>query len=283
MAGDDFHLAMSPERIDPGRTDFTIRTTPKVVGGLTAPAPSAPARCTRRRSTRWCPSPSPEAAELTKLLENIFRSVNIALVNELAMLCDRLELDVWEVLDAAATKPFGFMPFKPGPGLGGHCLPLDPFYLAWKAREVDFQTEFIELAGKVNAEHAVLLHAEDRAGAEPISPKPARLARAAARRRVQAGHRRHARVAGTEADRAAAQRGRRRRLPRPARPQLPSHDLESVELDDAELAPCALRRDRHRPLVGRLRARGRARTDRRRLPQRDRGGRQVRRQGRCRL
>ena len=97
------------------------------------------------------PVSSPEAAELTKLLENIFRSVNIALVNELAMLCDRLGLDVWEVLDAAATKPFGFMPFKPGPGLGGHCLPLDPFYLAWKAREVDFQTEFIELAGKVNA------------------------------------------------------------------------------------------------------------------------------------
>jgi UDP-N-acetyl-D-glucosamine dehydrogenase len=150
-AGVDFHLAMSPERIDPGRVDHTIRTTPKVVGGLT-PA------CTERACALYAPAvdtlvrvTSPEAAELTKLLENIFRSVNIALVNELAMLCDRLELDVWEVLDAAATKPFGFMPFKPGPGLGGHCLPLDPFYLAWKAREVDFQTEFIELAGKVNA------------------------------------------------------------------------------------------------------------------------------------
>jgi UDP-N-acetyl-D-glucosamine dehydrogenase len=151
VAGVDFHLAMSPERIDPGRVDHTIRTTPKVVGGLT-PA------CTERACALYAPAvdtlvpvTSPEAAELTKLLENIFRSVNIALVNELAMLCDRLDLDVWEVLDAAATKPFGFMPFKPGPGLGGHCLPLDPFYLAWKAREVDFQTEFIELAGKVNA------------------------------------------------------------------------------------------------------------------------------------
>jgi UDP-N-acetyl-D-glucosamine dehydrogenase len=150
VAGVDFHLAMSPERIDPGRVDHTIRTTPKVVGGLT-PA------CTERAQALYAPAvdtlvpvSSPEAAELTKLLENIFRSVNIALVNELAMLCDRLGLDVWEVLDAAATKPFGFMPFKPGPGLGGHCLPLDPFYLAWKAREVDFQTEFIELAGKVN-------------------------------------------------------------------------------------------------------------------------------------
>ena len=108
-------------------------------------------RALRERRREVVSVSSPEAAELTKLLENIFRSVNIALVNELAMLCDRLALDVWEVLDAAATKPFGFMPFKPGPGLGGHCLPLDPFYLAWKAREVDFQTEFIELAGKVNA------------------------------------------------------------------------------------------------------------------------------------
>jgi UDP-N-acetyl-D-glucosamine dehydrogenase len=151
VAGVDFHLAMSPERIDPGRVDHTIRTVPKVIGGLT-PA------CTQRARELYEAAidtlvevSSPEAAELTKLLENIFRSVNIALVNELAMLCDRLGLDGWEVLDAAATKPFGFMPFKPGPGLGGHCLPLDPFYLAWKAREVDFQTEFIELAGKVNA------------------------------------------------------------------------------------------------------------------------------------
>src|SRR6266480_1669920 len=149
-AGEDFHLAFSPERVDPGREDWTTKTTPKVVGGLTD-------ACTRRAVELYesavdtvLPLSSPEAAELTKLLENIFRSVNIALVNELAQLCDRMNLDVWEIVGAAATKPFGFMPFEPGPGLGGHCLPVDPFYLSWKAREYDFYTEFIELAGKVN-------------------------------------------------------------------------------------------------------------------------------------
>jgi UDP-N-acetyl-D-glucosamine dehydrogenase len=150
VAGTDFHLAMSPERIDPGRTDYTIRTTPKVVGGLT---PACLERALELYGTccdHLVPVSSCDAAELTKLLENIFRSVNIALVNELAMLCDRMTLNVWEVVAAAATKPYGFMPFQPGPGLGGHCLPIDPFYLAWKARELDFPTEFIELAGKVN-------------------------------------------------------------------------------------------------------------------------------------
>jgi UDP-N-acetyl-D-glucosamine dehydrogenase len=149
-AGVDFHLAFSPERVDPGRTDFTTKTTPKVIGGLT-PA------CTKRALEVYglaidhlVPVTTPEAAEMTKLLENIFRSVNIALMNELAMLCDRMKVDVWEVIDAAATKPFGFMKFQPGPGLGGHCIPVDPFYLSWKAREFDFWTEFIELAGKVN-------------------------------------------------------------------------------------------------------------------------------------
>jgi UDP-N-acetyl-D-glucosamine dehydrogenase len=149
-AGRDFHLAFSPERIDPGRTDYTVRTTPKLVGGVT-PA------CTERARELYeliCDEvvvlSTPEAAELAKLLENIFRSVNIALVNELAQLCDRLGIDVWEVIDAAATKPFGFMRFDPGPGMGGHCLPVDPFYLAFKAREHDFYPEFIELAGKVN-------------------------------------------------------------------------------------------------------------------------------------
>ncbi len=150
-AGVDFHLAFSPERVDPGREDWTTRNTPKVVGGLTE-------ECTRRvvelyesAVDKVVPVSSPEAAELTKLLENIFRSVNIALVNELAQLCDRMGLDVWEIVDAASTKPFGFMRFEPGPGLGGHCLPVDPFYLSWKARQYDFYTEFIELAGKVNA------------------------------------------------------------------------------------------------------------------------------------
>jgi UDP-N-acetyl-D-glucosamine dehydrogenase len=149
-AGEDFHLAFSPERVDPGREDWTTKNTPKIVGGLT-PA------CTERAVALYAgaletvvPVSSPEAAELTKLLENIFRSVNIALVNELAQLCDRMRIDVWEVVGAAATKPFGFMSFQPGPGLGGHCMPIDPFYLSWKAREYDFYTEFIELAGKVN-------------------------------------------------------------------------------------------------------------------------------------
>ena len=148
-AGVDFNVAFSPERVDPG-SPWDVRDVPKVVGGLTE-------ECSRRASELYAsaikvihPVSSPEAAELTKLLENIFRSVNIALVNELAQLCDRMGIDVWEVVDAAATKPFGFMSFKPGPGLGGHCIPIDPFYLTWKAREYGFTTEFIELAGKVN-------------------------------------------------------------------------------------------------------------------------------------
>ena len=149
-AGDDFHLAFSPERVDPGNEKWTTQNTTKVVGGMT-PA------CTERAAELYGSAlenvhrvSTPEAAELTKLLENIFRSVNIALVNELAQLCDRMNIDIWEVIDAAATKPFGFMRFSPGPGLGGHCIPIDPFYLTWKAREFGFYTEFIELAGKVN-------------------------------------------------------------------------------------------------------------------------------------
>ena len=148
--GKDIFLAFSPERIDPGREDWTVKTTPKVVGGVTAACTDRACQLYRRAIDTVFSVSSPEAAELTKLLENIFRSVNIALVNELAQLCDRMRVDVWEVVEAAATKPFGFMSFKPGPGLGGHCLPVDPFYLAWKAREYDFHTEFIELAGKVN-------------------------------------------------------------------------------------------------------------------------------------
>jgi UDP-N-acetyl-D-glucosamine dehydrogenase len=151
-AGEDFALAFSPERVDPGRTDYTIRTTPKIVGGLTPRCTERAAEVYGRVCERVVPVGSPEAAELAKLLENIFRSVNIALVNELAMLADRMGIDIWEVVDAASTKPFGFMRFEPGPGMGGHCLPIDPFYLTWKAREYDLATEFIELAGKVNAQ-----------------------------------------------------------------------------------------------------------------------------------
>jgi UDP-N-acetyl-D-glucosamine dehydrogenase len=150
VAGKDFALAFSPERVDPGNTTFALRNTPKIIGGLT-PA------CRERAEALYAavcdevvPVSTPEVAEMSKLLENIFRSVNIALVNELAMLADRMDIDIWEVVDAAATKPFGFMRFDPGPGMGGHCLPVDPFYLSWKAREYDFATEFIELAGKVN-------------------------------------------------------------------------------------------------------------------------------------
>jgi UDP-N-acetyl-D-glucosamine dehydrogenase len=149
-AGQDFHLAMSPERVDPGRTDWTTKNTPKIVGGLTPACAEAAVDVYRGAVDTLHVVSTPDAAELTKLLENIFRSVNIALVNELAQLCDRMDIDVWEVVSAAATKPFGFMPFQPGPGLGGHCIPLDPYFLAWKAREYDFATRFIELAGEVN-------------------------------------------------------------------------------------------------------------------------------------
>ena len=149
-AGSDFHLAFSPERVDPGREDWTTKNVPKIVGGINEKSTAAAAALYSTAIEAVHPVSSPDAAELTKLLENIFRSVNIALVNELAQLCDRLDIDVWEVVEAAATKPFGFMSFKPGPGLGGHCIPVDPFYLTWKAREFGFYTEFIELAGKIN-------------------------------------------------------------------------------------------------------------------------------------
>ena len=149
-AGRDFNLGFSPERVDPGRADYTLRNTPKVVGGLTERCLERAVALYRSVCDQVVEVSTPEAAELSKLLENIFRSVNIALVNELAMLCDRMGIDVWEVVEAAATKPYGFMRFDPGPGMGGHCLPVDPFYLAWKAREYDTPTEFVELAGEVN-------------------------------------------------------------------------------------------------------------------------------------
>ena len=151
-AGRDFNVAFSPERVDPGRTDYTMRNTPKVVAGLTPECLERAKSVYSEVCDHLVPVSKLESAELAKLLENVFRSVNIALVNELAMLCDRMRLNVWEVVDAAATKPYGFMRFDPGPGMGGHCLPVDPFYLAWKAREYDTPTEFVELAGEVNQE-----------------------------------------------------------------------------------------------------------------------------------
>ena len=150
--GTDFFLAFSPERVDPGNAKYNTHNTPKVVGGVT-PA------CTRVVMALYQPAietlvevSSPEAAELVKLLENTFRSVNIGLVNEMAIVCDKLGVDVWEVIEAASTKPFGFMKFTPGPGVGGHCIPLDPHYLAWKMRTLNYRTRFIELAGEINAE-----------------------------------------------------------------------------------------------------------------------------------
>ncbi len=149
-AGADFDLAFSPERIDPGRQDFTVKNTPKVVGGLTQRATERAAELLGALGSPVHLVSSPRAAEMTKLLENIFRSVNIAMVNELARLCERMGIDIWEVINAAKTKPFGFMPFTPGAGVGGHCIGVDPYYLSWKAREYDFYTRFIELAAEVN-------------------------------------------------------------------------------------------------------------------------------------
>jgi UDP-N-acetyl-D-glucosamine dehydrogenase len=146
----DFYLAFSPEREDPGNKQYGLAQIPKVVGGVNPPSGRAATNLYGQIVSRVIPVSSTRAAEMVKLLENIFRCVNIALVNELKQLCLRMDLDIWEVIDSAATKPFGFMPFYPGPGLGGHCIPVDPFYLSWKAREYDFATRFIELAGEVN-------------------------------------------------------------------------------------------------------------------------------------
>ncbi len=149
-AGNDFDIAFCPERIDPGRKDWTVSNTPKVVGGLTLHATERAAHVLSSLGAPVHCVSSPRVAEMTKLLENIFRSVNIALVNEIALLCERMRIDIWEVIQAASTKPFGFMPFTPGAGVGGHCIGVDPYYLSWKAREFDFYTKFIELAAEVN-------------------------------------------------------------------------------------------------------------------------------------
>jgi UDP-N-acetyl-D-glucosamine dehydrogenase len=148
--GETVNVAFSPERVDPGRTDFTLRNTPKVIGGITAACTDRAVELYGRVCENIQRVSTPEAAEMTKLLENIFRSVNIALMNEMAMVANSMGIDIWEVVDAASTKPYGFMRFEPGPGMGGHCLPVDPFYLTWRAREFQMSTEFIELAGKIN-------------------------------------------------------------------------------------------------------------------------------------
>ncbi|HEV8304970.1 MAG TPA: nucleotide sugar dehydrogenase [Gemmatimonadales bacterium] len=150
--GEDFFLAFSPERVDPGNTQWNTRNTPKVVGGITPACLQVATALYGPAIERLVPVSSTEAAELVKILENTFRSVNIGLANEMAIVCDKLGVDVWEVIEAAATKPFGFMKFTPGPGLGGHCIPIDPHYLAWKMRALNYKTRFIEIAGEVNAE-----------------------------------------------------------------------------------------------------------------------------------
>lgn len=148
--GQDFYLAYSPERVDPGSSNYNIRNTPKVVGGIDSQSTRLAELLYSQVADVVVPVKSPEVAEMTKIFENVFRSVNIALVNELTLLCEKMGISVWEVIDAASTKPFGYMPFYPGPGIGGHCIPLDPYYLANKAREYDFHTRFIELAADIN-------------------------------------------------------------------------------------------------------------------------------------
>lgn len=150
LCGKDFYLAFSPERVDPGNKEFKIENTPVVVGGVNPESTRVAKLLLEEIIIKVVPLSSSRAAEMTKLLENIFRSVNIALVNELTMLCERMDLDVWEIVDAAASKPFGYMSFTPGPGVGGHCIPVDPYFLSWKAREFDFHTDFIYRAAEVN-------------------------------------------------------------------------------------------------------------------------------------
>jgi UDP-N-acetyl-D-glucosamine dehydrogenase len=148
--GEDIFIAYSPERIDPGNTEFSVRNTPKVVGGITADCTEVATALYRSAVDKVIAVSSPTAAEMVKLLENTFRAVNIGLVNEMALMCDKLDVDVWEVIQAAATKPFGYMPFYPGPGLGGHCIPVDPHYLSWKLKTLNYNARFIELASEIN-------------------------------------------------------------------------------------------------------------------------------------
>ncbi|TFH07389.1 MAG: nucleotide sugar dehydrogenase, partial [Candidatus Atribacteria bacterium] len=164
VIGEDMFLAFSPERVDPGNLEYKTQNTPKLVGGVTEHCTDVAAAVYEAiLETDVCRVSSPRTAEMAKLLENVFRIVNISLVNELAQLCERMSIDMWEVIEAAKTKPFGFMAFYPGPGLGGHCIPLDPFYLSWKAKEYDFTTRFIELAGQINDD--MPYHVVERVGA----------------------------------------------------------------------------------------------------------------------
>jgi UDP-N-acetyl-D-glucosamine dehydrogenase len=232
-AGRDFHLAFSPERVDPGRTDYTLRNTPKVLGALTPACMERAAAVYGAVCDQLVPVSTLEVAEMSKLLENVFRAVNIALVNELAVLADRMRMDIHEVVDAAATKPYGFMRFDPGPGMGGHCLPVDPFYLSWKAREHELTTEFIELAGKVN-QHTPYFCVEKIERALNDLSKPVRGSRI-----LLLGVSYKPGVGDTRESPALKILGRLRELGAdlsyhdPHVPELPREGLASVELDDA--------------------------------------------------
>ena len=236
VAGEDFALAFSPERVDPGRTDYTIKTTPKIVGGLTESCTGRALEVYGRICDELVPVSTPEVAEMAKLLENIFRSVNIALVNELAMLADRMRIDIWEVVDAASTKPFGFMRFEPGPGMGGHCLPVDPFYLTWKAREYDMVTEFIELAGKVNKQMPYFcIEKIERALNEAGKPvKDARILIVGVSYKAGVGDLREA--PALKIIELLRERGGDVRYHDPHVPELPQFGLRSTEPGDCDLA-----------------------------------------------
>jgi len=242
--GKDFFLAFSPERVDPGNPTYHTRNIAKVVGGVTGDCTRAAVALYATVMDKVVPVSSSQIAEMVKLLENTFRSVNIGLVNEIALLSDKLGLDVWEVIDAAATKPFGFMPFYPGPGLGGHCIPIDPFYLSWKAKQSGFEARFIELAGQVNGQ--MPYHVAGRVR-EALNARRLAITHPCSRRRVQARYQRRARISGTGPDRDPGQGGRARRLLRPVRAVAhvwrSTAAVEALQRGNAALS--GLRRDHH--------------------------------------
>ena len=231
VAGRDFFLAFSPEREDPGNPTFSAPTIPKVVGGLDPASLELASLLYARVVVRVEPVSSPEVAEACKILENTYRAVNIALVNELKILYDRMGIDVWEVIEAAKTKPFGFQAFYPGPGLGGHCIPIDPFYLSWIARKYHTPTRFIELAGEINTAMPSLRRLEGhRRPQRPRQAAPGEQGPAPGHG-LQERRRRPARVARLRADGLVARQGRRRRLQRPAHPQLAADAQVSAPAD----------------------------------------------------
>ena len=274
-AGEDFFLAFSPERVDPGNEKWNTKNVPKVVGGLTTDCSALAKALYSASIDTVIEVGSPKVAEMVKLLENTFRAVNIGLVNELALMCDRLGMSVWEVVEAAATKPFGFMPFYPGPGLGGHCIPIDPFYLSWKVKEVGFEARFIELAGHVNGAmpHHVVEKIVDALNSQSKSVRGSSVLLLGDL--LQAGHRRPPRIAragrdgGAASERRAGQLSRSvpavaagARLARRVRPAIDSADAGDTRRR-------RLRRHRDRSPRAGLRRHRHARATGRRHPERD--------------